>query len=191
MRPGSAQNGSVPRIAAAVPLLVAALVLAGCVPQTAEPTGIPSPPSSTPTTTPSETPSSTPPPPDAGTPVPFGCAEVVTPDEMYAFNSIYSFVEYTPEASSLAGQAVAAGGIACRWVNTSSGIPIDFGFAQPSAAQLEQLESEAGAPAPFGYFETGTAQAFVGPYWVTAVSPDLIGADDAAPVIELAINSLG
>jgi hypothetical protein len=172
----------------APPLVLLALVLvtAGCVPQESTPTPTPSTTatgssSPAPGVTPTAVPTSDP----AATPVAFGCADAVTLDEMYGYNSNYSAVDFTPDAGTTAAAAIGMQGIACRWVNGSSGVPIDFSFAQPPAAQLGQLDTSfqvAGG--------VGTAQTVSGPYWVTVSSADLTSEGDAAPLLEIATNSL-
>lgn len=169
------------------------LALAGCVPQPVAPTGAPT--SATPT--PSSTATAEPGPtatPDAGaTPITFGCDEFVTAQEMYDYNSIYAEVDGPPTAGTTAAQAVAIGGIACTWMNTSSGLTIDFSVAAPSPAGLESLRAGlAGTEAAAfdGYFADGTAQAFVGAYWVTVSSDEFISDQDAAPLIEIELNAL-
>lgn len=189
----SVDNGRVKAIVIVPVGAVLLLALAGCVPQPVGPSGAPTnatrTPSSTATAEPGPTATA-----DAGaTPITFGCDEFVTPQEMYDYNSIFAKVDGSPAAGTAAAQAVAIGGIACRWVNTSSGLTIDFSVATPGPAGLESLRAGlAGTEAAAfdGYFADGTAQAFVGPYWVAVSSDEFVSDQDAAPLIEIAVNAL-
>jgi hypothetical protein len=168
------------------------LALAGCVPQSVDPSGTPTPStSSAPTGTPTATatPSGTPDP--AAEPITFGCDEFVTPQEMYDYNSIFAEVGTAP-SGALAAQALASGGIACVWMNTSSGATIEFSVATPSPQTLESLRGSAGTPASSfdGFFDGHSAQVFDGDYWVTVTSDELLSDQDAAPLVDIAVNAL-
>ena len=176
-----------------LPLLVlpALMVLAGCVPQAS--------PSATPTAsgsaspTPTEgapTPSAEPTAEPGATPVDLPCDRVITPQQMFDFNSIYSAVDEAPESGSTAAQALGMDGTACRWVNTSSGVAIDVSVAQPAASQLQSLRDAATGETGYGFFEAGVAQAFPVGYWVTVSSPDFTVAEDAAPLVEAVVGNL-
>lgn len=171
-------------------LLAATLVLAGCGQTAAGPTPTPTAatPSSTPT--PAATPAETSAPEPGATPIDLGCEQVLTPQQMYDYNSIYSAVSFTPDAGTTAAAAVAMQGVACRWVNTSSGATIDVSVAQPAPSQLADLPSRADDPAPYGFFAGGVAQAFPGAYWVTVASGDFIAAEDAAPLVGAVVGNL-
>lgn len=168
------------------------LALAGCVPQSVDPSGAPTPSaSSTPTGTATATPAPSGTPDPAAEPITFGCDDFVTPQEMYDYNSIFAEVDTAP-SGTLAAQALASGGIACVWVNTSSGVTIEFSVATPSPQTLESLRGAAGASASAfdGYFDGHSAQAFDGAYWVTVTSDELLSDQDAAPLVEIAVNAL-
>jgi hypothetical protein len=174
-----------------VTALVVASTLTGCVPQ-AEPTGAPTA-SGTPTSVPTASPSSTPAPTaePGATPVDLTCEQVLSAQQLFDYNSIYSAVDEAPDAGTLAAEAVALGGVACRWVNTSSGSPIDISVAQPAPAQWDALQGTAGDATGYGFFAGGVAQAFPGAYWVTVGSPDFTVADDPAPLVETVVGNLG
>jgi hypothetical protein len=168
------------------------MVLAGCVPQ-GEPTAAPTAsvsPSPTATATAEPTPSAEPTVEPGATPVDLACDQVITPQQMFDFNSIYSAVDEAPEAGSPAGQALALDGVACRWVNTSSGVAIDASVAQPAPAQLQALRDAATGETGYGFFDGGVAQAFADPYWVTVASPDFTVAEDAAPLVGAVVGNL-
>lgn len=174
-------NGRVRRILLIAVLAVTAL--AGCVPtNVAGPTPTATSGTQSPTPSASAEPTATPTAEPGATPVGFACEDVVTAQEMYDFNSIYSQTDSAPAAGTLAARAVELGGIACTWVNTSSGSTIVFGFAQAAPADAGQsFELVDGV---------GVAQTVVGPYWVSVASADLTSEQDAAPLLDIATNSL-
>lgn len=190
--------------------LAAVLLLAGCGPEgtaSPEPTASGSPrptASATPTAGPAPSAQPTAAPeaqPEVGEPVTVGCDQLVTAQEMYDYNPNFGLdATFTPDAGSVAGQALAAGGVVCRWTNQTSGETIDVSVAQPVARELASRKDELAAtstPAAFGpdgYFDasdiTGVAQAFVGPFWVTATSTVFFQAEDAAPIMSAVIAAV-
>lgn len=190
----------------------AVLALAGCVPtgETAAPVRSASASASgSPTPTPSgsagpEQPTAQPAPvtPEPGEPVTIGCDQLVTSDEMYEYNANFGLDSaFTPDAGSVAGQAVAAGGVACRWTNQTSGETIDVAVAHLSERDLSARKDELASSStpvsdfgPAGYFDasdiTGVAQVFSGPYWVTATSVTFFEPADAAPIVAAALAAL-
>lgn len=192
-------------------LVVGAVVaLAGCVPteQAAAPVRSASA-SGSPTPTPSgsagpELPTAQPV-PDAsepGEPVTIGCDQLVTSDEMYEYNANFGLDSaFTPDPGSVAGQAVAASGVACRWTNQTSGETIDVAVAHLGDRDLSARKDEIASSStpvsdfgPAGYFDagdiTGVAQVFSGPYWVTATSVTFFEPADAAPIVAAALAAL-
>ncbi|MFM9877277.1 MAG: iron ABC transporter ATP-binding protein [Rhodoglobus sp.] len=182
----------------ALPVLALAL-LSGCNP-VAEPTPTPTRSStSTPTPTPTPTPTTT---AEAGEPITIGCDELVNAQVMYDFNPNFALQnDYTPAAGSLGAQAVAAQGIACSWVNLTSGETIEISAAHLPTDQLEQRSNELVATSNTvptydveGYFivegGVGTAQAFDPPYWVTATSVAFFEPGDAAPLMAAALGAV-
>ena len=191
---------------------VAVLLLAGCVPTTDAPTpgpsssGSPSASSSpSPSASPSAGESSTPAPNDGATsePVTIGCNDLISPDEMYSFNSQFLLLDsFTPSSGSLAAQARGDDGIACRWVNATSGETIDISVAHLLGPALADRKTQAAANAESvsvydaeGYFaldgDVGAAQAFAGPYWIAAVSVAFFEARDATALIDYAVKNVG
>ena len=191
-----------PRLAAlAVPALV--LALAGCVP-TPTPSA-----TSTPTRSPSASPSATPTPAASATPTPGpetepvaqGCADLISAQALYDYNPNVSLLDdFSPSSGSLAGDAIAQQGLACRLVNQSSGTTIDIGIVRFTAAAFPgkagAIEGSATPASAFdGYFDitygTGVAQATVEPYWITVASNGFLEAADAAPLVDAVTGSLG
>ncbi|MDP3207865.1 MAG: arginyl-tRNA synthetase, partial [Rhodoglobus sp.] len=109
---------------------------------------------------------------------------------------------FTPSPGSLAAQAVALKGIACSWVNLSSGESIVMSVAHPSEAALTARANDlisSSNPVPTygveGYFalegSIGTAQAISPPYWVTATSTYFLEPGDVSPLMSAALSALG
>lgn len=177
--------------------LAAVLALAGCVPS-GDPVPTPGPSlteSASPTVEPTATPS-----PGTSQPVTIGCADLVSIDAMFEFNENFALLDdWTPDAGSLAAEAVAADGIACRWQNLSSGDTIDFAVAHPSDEATAGLKAELAASGTAAstydvetYFDdaTGAIQAFPEEFWLTVVSPTFTQPSDARSLVEAAIQGL-
>lgn len=100
-----------------------------------------------------------------------------------------------PAGGTFAATAVANAGVACSWVQQSSGAKIVISLAQPAPAVLATLRKDAGASgnrtetfATAG--DDGTAQVFDGGFWLTATSSYFASADDARPLIDSAMATL-
>ena len=185
-----------------VPLLATVLLLSGCGPaagpeSTSKPTGTPRPTmSATPTATATAEPDApTAPQVETGESVGLSCNDVVTPQQIYDYNSNFSIVDgFVPESGSLAAQAVAANGLACRWINQTSGATIDVSVAHLDARSneirkefLASNSTSVSSFGPDGYFDQGdtgsAAQAFPGEFWVTAASVAFFTAEDAVAIM--------
>lgn len=192
-------------ILAAVPVAVIALVaLAGCVPSgtaTPRPTGSASS-SPTPASTATPTPGATDT-PGANTPVSISCDSLITAQELYDFNPNFSTKpDYSPAAGSPAAEAVSLGGVACAWVNLTSGDTIEVSVAQPAPETLTALANDlvvSSSSVPTfgveGYFSVasgvGVAHAFPAPFWVSASAPSFLEPGDAEPLMAAALAKLG
>ncbi|MEO5535203.1 MAG: arginyl-tRNA synthetase [Pseudolysinimonas sp.] len=187
------------RTASAALLAVAvAVVLAGCIPTPTATTPASTPrPTPTPTATP--TPSAT---PDQLTPIDVACADLVDPDAVYAFDPNLALLgSWTPDAGSAAADAVAAGGVACRWVLESGGGTMDVSVASLSDNRIDALKNDASAtstPVPtYGdeaYFSVeggvGTAIVFQGNYWLVATSVTFAEPGEPSDIIDSALAAL-
>jgi hypothetical protein len=188
-------------------LLVIPLValLAGCVPTT-ETAASPSPSasgSSSPSAPAPSEPSNDPVEEEPTQPLVIRCDELVSRQDMYEYSPQFALLDsFTPDSGSLAAEAVGLDGVACRWVNETSGETIDISAAQllsPALTEKRSQLSSTSTPVPTfgdeGYFDrpgdTGTAQVVSGPYWITAVSSAFFEAGDAAPLLEVAVGVLG
>jgi len=163
----------------------------------------------TPTAEPSETPeptaSATPAP--ASIPVTIDCNTLITPQAIYDYNPNFGLSEsYKPAAGTEAADILGADGLACAWINQTSGEVVEVAVANLPAEQLTQLKNDFvttsnsvptyGDPTKIeGYFEVvggiGQAQAFAGPYWISAASASFFEPGDAQPVVAAAIAGLG
>jgi hypothetical protein len=175
--------------------------LSGCVP-TSAPGPSDAPVSNSPSSTPSASPTPTPTATTVSTPVTIGCNSLITPDEIYAFNPNFGLIDkWTPKAGSAAETAKSEQGIACRWMNQSSGDTMDFSVAHLDPASIEALKNQAVEKSTMvptygdeAYFsvsgDVGTAIVFQGDYWLVATSVDYIEPGDPADLITAALSAL-
>jgi len=186
-------------------VLIGLLMFTGCVGSSGKPAASP-----TPTTTKgggaaAVTPTPTPTPTDPPTPVTLTCDQIVTPDQLYAYNPNFGVApDYVPKAGSLEKQAADWKGAACGWSNQTSNDLIEIAVAEPPASALEGLKNAAvtsSQPVPTygippeveGYFKPGTAgevQIFRGSYWIIATSPAFFEPGDAAPLMQNVLANL-
>ena len=158
----------------------------------------------------SETPAATasqPAAPPEEEPVPFevGCDELLSADDIYAFNPNYGTDPgFEPSAEAIVG-IVDEAGTACGLLNQTNGAVVEFGVATPPARALESRMGDAalnsnvvptyGTPPDVeGYFtragDVGEAQVFTGPYWVVIDSTELIEPGDAQSIIAAVLANL-
>ena len=190
------------------PLLAAVLLLSGCGPaadpkSTSKPTGTPRPTASSSATPAADPNASNAPQVETGEPVGLSCNDVVTPQQVYDYNPNFGLVDgFVPENGSLAAQAVAANGLACRWMNQTSGATIDVSVAHLDARSneirkefLASNSTSVSSFGPDGYFDQddvgSAAQAFPGEFWVTAASVTFFTAEDAVAIMGHATAAVG
>ena len=200
--------GILVRTVSTVVLLAASVALTGCTPTgTTTPEVTPSvtaPPSSTPSPSVTPTPTNTTLPTDKGEPIDLSCDDLISAQTMYEYNANISLTDdFSPKAGTDA--ATITGdyqGIACRWVNDSSGETIDVAVAHLRADTLETLKNDlvqSSNSVPTygveGYFEVqgnvGHADAFSDPYWVSIDSDYFLEPGDATDLFESVIAALG
>jgi len=188
-----------------VSLAVAAALVSGVSACASETEATPSETSVPPTSKPTETPkpTATQPPVTVGTPVTIDCNTLISPQAMYDFNPNFGLSDgFKPEAGSEAATIVAAKGLACQWVNQTSGEVIQVAVADLPADKLTALKNSyvtSSNSVPTygveGYFEMddsfGVAEAFSGSYWISARSNFFLEPGDAQPIIAAAIAGLG
>ena len=186
-------------------LALSGIVATGVTACGTEPEAAPS--SSAPTPSDSATPTASAAPtadPDtAGIPLTIDCNELLSPQAIYDYNPNFSLKDgYTPADGSEAAEVAKLDGLTCSWVNQTSGVSIDVAVAQLPEAELTALKNtfvtESTSVPTYtveGYFEVldslGQADAFSGPYWITASSIDFYEPGDAEPIIAAAVAALG
>jgi len=131
------------------------------------------------------------------------CDQLISLQALYDYNpNLVLDSQYVPVAASLAEQAIKDQGIACAWVNETSGEQIVVTVSQPGGAHLSQiandLVSSSNAVPTYqveGYFQmngnVGVAQAISDPYWITTSSTSFLEPGDAAPIIAAARVGVG
>jgi hypothetical protein len=191
--------------------VLALIALTGCTPEAGTPAATPTgsaTPGATGEPTPAEsaTPTPTPTPTPAGTPVALECDQLLTPDEVYAFNPNFgSTDDHKPSKGSAAATAEANDGLACAWLNQTSGEIIEVSVAQPNEVLMTQLMDAAIAqsnpvptygtpPAAEGFFTNedgpGEAQVFTPKYWVALTSTVFFEPGDAEQLVATVVSHL-
>ena len=140
-------------------------------------------------------------------PVPFevACDELLTADDIAAFNPNYGTDPgFEPSAEAVVG-VVDEAGTACGLLDQTNGAIVEFGVATPPARALEARMGDAalnsnvvptyGTPPDVeGYFsragDVGQAQVFTGPYWVVIDSTELIEPGDAQAIVSALLANL-
>ena len=168
----------------------------------------PAKPSASATPKPTETPepTETQTPVTVGTPVTIDCNTLVSPDAIYAFNPNFGLSDsYKPAAGSEPATIVEAKGLACQWVNQTSGEIVQVAVANLPADKITALKNNyvmnSNSVPTYGvegYFEApaaeggvGTAEAFSGTFWISASSDAFYEPGDAQPIIEAALAGIG
>jgi hypothetical protein len=139
----------------------------------------------------------------SGTPVNVSCDQLISLQALYDYNpNIALDAQYVPEVDSLASQAIKDRGLACAWVNQTSGEQIVVTVTQPGGTHLSdianELVSSSNAVPTYqveGYFQmngnVGVAQVISDPYWITASSTSFLEPGDAAPIVAATRVGLG
>jgi len=160
----------------------------------------------TPSATATPEPTATEAPVSVGNPITIDCDTLISLDEIYAFNPNYGLSEsYVPAAGTEAATIVEAKGLACQWVNQTSGEVVQVAVADLPTDKLTALKNNfvmnSNSVPTYGvegYFEApaadgdmGVAEAFSGAYWISASSDAFYEPGDAQPIIESALAGLG
>ncbi|HEU4808249.1 MAG TPA: arginyl-tRNA synthetase, partial [Homoserinimonas sp.] len=136
------------------------------------------------------------------TPVTIDCNTLVSPQAVYDYNPNYGYQpDFTPAAGSDVATIVANQGVACNWVNQTSGVTFVIAVAQLAAGDLAGIRdglpdsSRVSGIGDAAYFSAsgglGVAQVFSGPYWVVATSPAFYEMADPRPILDAALAALG
>lgn len=196
-----AAHSGAPRPAVRRALLAAALLgaslLTAC---TSNPVSAP-PAESTAPAAPAETPVTvaepTPTPP-AGIPVELACDQLVTADELAAFDPGFApDPGYTVADGSVGAEIVASQGVSCGWSNAATGETIDASVAHLEPADIEARKNQLVTVSKMvptyasisdeGYFlqddGTGRVDLFVGEFWINADSTYFFEPGDAEPFV--------
>ena len=197
---GFARAGAVVAVVAATIALSACAGGAKATPTTAHTA------SGAPAASPTPAPTPTPTPTAPATPVTLSCNQVITPDQLYAYNPNFGTDPgYAPKAGSLEATIVTDKGVACGWLNQTSNDVIEIAVAKPPAGDLDGLKNSAitaSQPVPTygvppqveGYFalrgNKGEVQIFTGAYWVVANSSAFQEPGDAAPLMQSLLTNL-
>jgi hypothetical protein len=196
------------RVSVAVALLAAgAMGLTACTP-TSHASSTTKPTISTPqaSSTPTPAPKPTTAPVAVGTPVTLTCDQIVTPAQVYAFNPNFGADPgYAPAAGSLPATIKADRGVACAWLNQTSGDVVQIAIGEPPASTMTSLKNTAvttsqavptyGIPPQVeGYFtmrgSNGEAQVFTGKYWIVGISGAFQEPGDAAQLMQNILQNL-
>lgn len=134
------------------------------------------------------------------------CGDVLSDDDIYAYNPIFSAVASpTPAAGSLLERAADLDGTTCRWVNNSSGEALDIAVAVPGETELAELQDEAessATPAPSlsdppaveAYFDrvgdVGTGQVFADGRWIVLSDPAFLEAGDLEELVSTVLANV-
>lgn len=186
-------------------VLAIALLMVGCAPdaepdETApSPSAEPAEPSATPTASPTEptaepAPSAAPPP--AGLeaiPFDIACDALVTPEALYAYNPNVGS-DPAPQHGELVTTVAQSGGVACGWLNQTSGARISVGVIRLTAASIDAVRATAPDRAepsdaiPDGFFRVeggvGHTEVFERDYWIVIESVALVDPTEAGAFAE-------
>lgn len=121
---------------------------------------------------------------------------------MYDFNPNFGLLDsFAPGANTLAARAIEEDGTACRWINQTSRVTIDFGLSSPGPTALAAARSAARSGTAVGglgdeaWFSVsggvGVLQAFTGTVWITAASEYFASPQDAVTLMAEAVAAVG
>jgi hypothetical protein len=183
------------RIPALLAPLALAALLTGC---TSNPVAARVSTSAVATTRPGHATATPPPPtqdPKSATPLAIPCAELVPQDVVQQLAPGYAPIEgFTAAATSPAKRLADIGGTACGWRDATTGHLLEVAVAEPSPGDEETLKNDLvdrshsvptyGEEAYFDVAEhIGEVDAFRGPAWILARSPDLFEPGDAVGIV--------
>jgi hypothetical protein len=128
------------------------------------------------------------------------CTDVVSDQAIYDWGSgnWATDPDFAVPAGSSAATIVEHGGTACGWINLSSNEKLSVAIGQFAPETLGTLRAQQAAAAEpvadfgtDGFFAatagTGQADAFTGPYWISASSTFFLEAGDALQLVQAAL----
>ena len=200
-----AQNRSMGRTVGLVILVGALLIpLAGCAPVNLPSDGEPGPSGSSTESGASATPTPGPPLEPGDIDFRIACTDVVSDQAIYDWGSgnWATDPDFAVPAGSSAATIVEHGGTACGWINLSSNEKLSVAIGQFAPETLGTLRAQRAAAADpvadfgtDGFFAatagTGQADAFTGPYWISASSTFFLEAGDALQLVQAALAATG
>jgi len=134
-------------------------------------------------------------------PLDLACDELVDLDAVYQFNPNLALLgPYSPADGSPAAAALAAGGVACRWVLESGGAGMDLSVARLPEDRIRELKNEAFTTSEMvptygdeAYFEVeggfGTAIVFERDIWLVITSEMFAEPGEPTGIVESALAS--
>lgn len=139
----------------------------------------------------------------SGTPLTLSCTQILTLQNVYDFNPNYGENPNLSVPSQIT-PLTQIGGVACGWVNQTSGDTFVVGVAKPDAATETAAANTAAAtlqPVPTygtsgveGFFgvvnNVGVAEVFANGYWIVVTSSGFIEPGDAGQLVESIIGNL-
>jgi hypothetical protein len=138
-----------------------------------------------------------------GAPVTIKCSELISAETMYEFNPNFGLQsDFTPDSGSTAATMQADQGIACSWVNQTSGETIVISAANPGPADLTaraETLATTSKPAPelgpSAWFTraagVGMTEVITETHWLAASSTYFYEAMEVAPLLDAAKAALG
>ncbi|MDQ1513492.1 MAG: hypothetical protein QOC59_1334 [Microbacteriaceae bacterium] len=131
----------------------------------------------------------------AATPLALDCADLVPPEIAQQLAPGYAPIDgFTPAATSPAKRLADIGGTVCAWRDGTTGHLLEVAVAEPSQKDAEALKNDlvdrSHSVPTYGeeaYFDVpqhiGEVDAFRGPAWILARSPDLFEPGDAVGIV--------
>lgn len=145
-------------------------------------------------------------PSDPPTPVSLTCDQILSPDQLQAFNPDFAADPgYTPKTGSKAAQIASYKGVVCGFLDQTSNSVIEVAVAKPSAGQLTAQKNTAitrshvvptyGIPPKVeGYFTVssgiGEVQVFTGGWWLVVSSQDFAEPGAPQPLVASVVQNL-
>lgn len=131
------------------------------------------------------------------------CEDLVPLQALYNFNPNFGIApDYAPAPGTLPAEAVELDGVACGFVNQTSGVNIEFAVAHLIPEELQKAKDAlvvSNDPVPTyvgeeAYFtvedEVGQAQVFTGEYWLVARSSAFYEPGDNAGLVNSVVENL-
>lgn len=140
----------------------------------------------------------------SGTPLTLSCTQILSLQNVYDFNPNFGQNPTFTTPDQIA-PLTKIGGVACGWINQTSGDTFAVGVAKPDAVTQAAAANQAaadlqavptyGANGTEGFFGVksgvGVVEVFSKGYWVVLTSAGFLEPGDAAPLVEAVLANLG